>query len=70
MRTKRLTLSQRKEIFATLVATQDLGTMTVPESRQHVIKQFGVNDAQLKQVEEEGIEKEWPPLNEVPVAVG
>jgi hypothetical protein len=64
MRTKRLTTQQRQEIFHALVATQDLGLMTVPQSVQHVIKQFEITEAQLKQIEEEGIDKEWPPLNE------
>jgi len=64
MRTKRLTTKQRQEIFYELVATQDLGIMTVPESVQHIIKKFDITEAQLRQIEDEGIEKEWPPLNE------
>jgi hypothetical protein len=64
MRTKRLTTQQRQEIFRTLVTTQDLGIMTVSESVQHVIKQFEITEAQMRQIEDEGIEKEWPPLNE------
>ena len=64
MRAKRLTLQQRREIFSTLVATQDLGAMTVAESRKHVIEQFSISDVQLRQIEEEGLDKEWPPLNE------
>jgi DNA-directed RNA polymerase sigma subunit (sigma70/sigma32) len=44
--------------------------MTVAQSLQHVAKQFEITDAQLRQIEEEGIDKEWPPLNEAvqPVA--
>jgi len=64
MRNKRLTTKQRQEIFHALVATQDLGIMTVAESVQHVIKQFDITEAQLRQIEDEGIDKEWPPLNE------
>jgi hypothetical protein len=64
MPTKRLTIQQRQEIFHALVTTQDLGLMTVPQSVQHVIKQFDITEAQLRQIEEEGIDKEWPPLNE------
>jgi DNA-directed RNA polymerase sigma subunit (sigma70/sigma32) len=64
MRTKRLTIQQRREIFRALVATQDTGIMTVPQSREHVSKQFDITDAQLRQIEEEGLDKEWPPLNE------
>ena len=64
MRAKRLTLQQRRDIFSTLVTTQDLGTLTVAESRKQVIEQFEITDAQLRQIEEEGLDKEWPPLNE------
>jgi hypothetical protein len=64
MRAKRLTVQQRREIFHALVATQDTGLMSVPESREHVSRQFDITEAQLKQIEEEGLEKEWPPLNE------
>lgn len=64
MRAKRLTLQQRREIFSSLVATQDQGLMSVSESRKHVIDQFKISDIQLRQIEEEGLDKEWPPLNE------
>jgi hypothetical protein len=70
MPAKRLTVQQRREIFLALVKTQDLGAMSVPESLQYVIKQYGITEAQLRQIEEEGIDKEWPPLDEAaqPVA--
>jgi hypothetical protein len=64
MRAKRLTVQQRKEIFSSLVAIQDTGSMTVPESMQHITKQFEITESQLKQIQDEGIEKEWPPLDE------
>jgi len=64
MRAKRLTVQQRKEIFHSLVTTQDKGDLSVPESRQEVSKQYDITDAQLRQIEEEGLEKEWPPLDE------
>jgi hypothetical protein len=64
MRAKRLTLQQRREIFHALVSTQDLGMMSVAQSREHVTRQFEITDAQLRQIEEEGLDKEWPPLNE------
>lgn len=70
MRTKRLTLQQRQDVFRALVNTQDLGLMTVPQSREHVSKEFEITDAQLRQIEEEGLEKEWPPLNEAVREVG
>ena len=64
MRAKRLTTQQRQEIFRAIVTTQDLGLMTVSESVQHVVKQFEITEVQLRQIEDEGIDKEWPPLNE------
>lgn len=70
MRTKRLTLQQRKEIFAGLVTAQDSNTMSVAESRQQIIKHFKISDVQLRQIEEEGIDKDWPPLNQAALAVG
>ncbi len=70
MSTKRFTIQQRRDIFMELVKTQDLGVMTVPQSRQHIMKQFEVSDSQLRQIEEEGLEKEWPPLNEAVQKVG
>jgi len=63
MPAKRLTTQQRQEIFHALVTTQDLGLMTVAQSRQHIMKQFDITDAQLRQIEEEGLDKEWPPLD-------
>jgi hypothetical protein len=65
MRAKRLTVQQRKEIFRSLVTTQDLGLMTVTDSMRHVIEQFQITESQLRQIQDEGIEKEWPPLDEV-----
>ena len=67
MRTKRLTLTQRKDIFKALVACQDQNIMTVSQSRQHIQDEFDISDEQLKLIEEEGVEKEWPPLNEAAV---
>ena len=63
MRAKRLTVQQRREIFRALVASQDLG-MSVPDSLRHVVQQFEISEEQLRQIQDEGIEKEWPPLNE------
>jgi hypothetical protein len=62
MRSKRLTVQQRKDIFRDLVETQDSGIVNVPQSRQTVMKHFGITEAQLRQIEDEGLEKEWPPL--------
>jgi crotonobetainyl-CoA:carnitine CoA-transferase CaiB-like acyl-CoA transferase len=60
---KRLTLDRRKEIFRDLVQTQDV-VSNVPRSRQMVAKKFGITEGQLKQIEDEGIERQWPPLED------
>jgi hypothetical protein len=70
MRAKRLTAQQKKEVFHALVTTQDLGLMTVSQSVQHVSKQFEITEAQLRQIEDEGIDAEWPPLNEAAQILG
>ena len=70
MRAKRLTTHQRQEIFHALVATQDSGLMTVPQSLQHIQKQYDITEDQLKQIQEEGIDKEWPPLDEAVQPIG
>ncbi len=63
MRAKRLTVQQRKDIFHALVTTQDLGLMTVTDSMKHVTEQYHITESQLRQIQDEGIEKEWPPLD-------
>lgn len=70
MRPKRLSVEERKEIFYTLVTTQDGGGLSVAESREKTSKQYGITDAQLKQIEEEGMENEWPPLDAAIQGVG
>lgn len=65
MRAKRLTLQQKKEIFRDLVTTQDM-VPNVPRSRQIVTEKYDITEAQLRQIEDEGLEKEWPPLAETP----
>lgn len=63
MRTKRLTLSQRREIFRDLVRTQDT-VLNVPKSREIVTDKFEISEAQLRAIEDEGLDNEWPPLSE------
>jgi len=64
MGVKRLSIQQRKEIFLALVTAQDTGLMTVGQSLQHIRQQYDLTDTQLRQIEEEGIDKDWPPLDE------
>jgi hypothetical protein len=36
--------------------------MSVAQSRKLIAEKFGVSDIQLRQIEREGLDKEWPPL--------
>lgn len=63
-RPRRKTLGQRKLIFAELVALQDSGSMTVSASRLAVRFHHGLSDEQLRAIEDEGIDHNWPPLDE------
>ena len=63
MTTKRLTLQQRREIFEDLVRAQDLG-LNVSQSRQRVTEKHDISESQLRAIEDEGLDKQWPPLNE------
>jgi hypothetical protein len=58
---KELPESVRKEIFLALVEAQD-HEMTVAQSRKLIAEKFGVSDTLLRQIEREGLDKEWPPL--------
>ncbi len=64
MPAKRLTTEEKKEIFLALVTAQDKADLSVSESRQQITQQYEITDTQLRQIEEEGMEKEWPPLDE------
>ncbi len=48
-------------IFAALVGAQD-HDMNVLQSRTLVMKRFGLSEHQLRQIEREGVDNEWPPL--------
>jgi DNA-directed RNA polymerase sigma subunit (sigma70/sigma32) len=51
----------RKEIFLALVEAQDQ-EVGVVRSRKLVAQRFGVSEQQVRQIEQEGIDQEWPPL--------
>jgi hypothetical protein len=51
----------RKEIFLALVETQDRA-VGVPRSRKIVAERFGISEHQVRQIEQEGLDEEWPPL--------
>jgi hypothetical protein len=56
-----LSEERRKEIFLALVDAQD-HEMDVPQSRKLVVQRFGVSEHQVRQIEREGMENQWPPL--------
>ncbi len=51
-------VAERKEIFFRIVELQDAG-MSVPRSRDKVSLQYGKTIYFLKQIEEEGINRNW-----------
>jgi len=53
--------SRRKEIFLALVDIQDHET-AVPQSRKLIAERFGVSEQQIKEIEREGLDAQWPPL--------
>jgi len=54
--------SRRKEIFQALVEVQDRGVMSVPQSRQWIAEHYGVTERQIRSIEDEGMDQQWPPL--------
>jgi hypothetical protein len=52
---------RRKEVFLALVDAQDQA-MDVAQSRALITQRFGVSPNQLRRIEREGIEGQWPPL--------
>jgi len=58
---KQLTEDKRKEIFSALVDAQD-HEMDVAQSREFVVQRFGISESQVRQIEQEGLDRQWPPL--------
>ena len=56
-----LSEERRKEIFLALVDAQD-HEMDVPQSRRMMAQRFGVSENQVRQIEREGMDNQWPPL--------
>ncbi len=54
-------LEERMQIFKALVEAQDQA-LNVRQSRKNVADQFGITEKLIKQIEDEGIDHEWPPL--------
>ena len=60
---RRLTTEEKMEIFSQLVATQDQ-VQNVRKSYEVVTVHFSISEEQLRAIEEEGLDNEWPPLSE------
>ncbi len=58
---KALSQEERMQVFLALVEAQD-GETTVAQSRQAVAERFGVTEQQVRQIEREGLDGNWPPL--------
>jgi hypothetical protein len=56
-----LTEDRRKEIFRALVEAQDQA-VDVAQSRKLVSEQFGIVESQVRLIEREGMDHDWPPL--------
>jgi len=56
-----LSENRRKEIFFALVEAQDQ-RMDVAGSRRLIVERFGVSENQVRQIEREGMDNQWPPL--------
>jgi len=61
MADRKLSQDRRMEVFKALVEAQD-GEMGVAQSRKEVAQRFGISDRQLRQIEQEGVDGDWPPL--------
>jgi hypothetical protein len=58
-----LPVARRREVFLALVAAQD-GGLSVLASREKVATEQGVSAKDLLKIEKEGLQNQWPPLDE------
>jgi hypothetical protein len=58
-----LTEAERTTIFAALVGLPDRGDLSVTQSRKWTADRFGVTERQVFEIEREGIDTGWPPLD-------
>lgn len=59
--TEQLAEDRRKEIFLAIVEAQDR-EMDVAQSRKLAVDRFGVSESQVRRIEREGMDRQWPPL--------
>lgn len=58
---KAISLEQRMEVFHALVEAQDT-QMPVAQSRKATAERFGVSELEVRKIEREGLDGNWPPL--------
>jgi hypothetical protein len=58
---KTLSLEQRMAVFLALVEAQD-SRVGVPQSRKATAERFGLSEQQVRWIEREGLDGDWPPL--------
>jgi hypothetical protein len=59
--TLRLPEERRKEAFRALVEAQD-SNMSVAQSRELVARRFDLTENEVRQIEREGLNRQWDPL--------
>jgi hypothetical protein len=59
--TERLAQALRMDAFRLLVVGQDCA-MSIDESRQMVCARFSLPEDEVRRIEQEGLESDWPPL--------
>jgi predicted Zn-dependent protease with MMP-like domain len=59
----RLSEALRKEIFAALVEAQDQ-EMRVAESRHEIARRYGISEDDLREIERQGLDNDWPPFED------
>jgi 2-hydroxychromene-2-carboxylate isomerase len=58
---KEITENRRKMIFRAIVNAQDQ-KLSVIESRRLIAKRYGLTESQIRRIEQEGLDRQWPPL--------
>jgi hypothetical protein len=49
------------EVFRALVEAQD-GELSVAQSREMVSRRFDLSEMEVRMIEREGLDRQWPPL--------
>ena len=57
-----LSEERRRDVFAALVAAQDQG-LNVTDSREKVATEHQIALKEVLQIEKEGLNEQWPPLD-------